>query len=589
MPRHLLKELRASARVLRRHSDGHVRHWMAVALGLMALSAMLTSLTPLALKLVVDALEERSSTHYATTLVFAYATCLLVTKLLADVRTYVYALSERRMFRRLAQATSDTLMQATLRFHLGRRTGAIQQALDAGLQGYQRIMHQLAYTVVPTVIELATALAVLLSLHEPVFLIIFVVAAICHAGTVALFSRTLAAHTGRALSSDADAMAMMTDTILCYETIKFFSAERYVASRADAVHAQSEMRWLGFHRQYLLGTLGTTLVHSLFVVLTTWLSARLVVADTLTIGGFILVNTYVIQLSRAVEILGISMRVTVQGLSMFKGLRDLLEAPAEPSDEHHARPPSVIAGAIDVRHVSFGYDPDRPVLRDLNLHVPAGRVLAIVGVSGSGKSTIVRLLARLITPDAGHILLDGKPIAEWPSFAIREMLAVVPQDISLLNGTIAANIGIGREGCTAEDIRYAAEEAGLAEFINALPQGYETIVGERGTRLSGGERQRVAIARAIARKPLIYIFDEATSSLDNVTERQILGRMRYVSRHATTIIIAHRLSTVVHADNIVLLEDGRIVEEGTHHTLLRSQGRYAALWKAQITSVMEAV
>jgi len=301
----------------------------------------------------------------------------------------------------------------------------------------------------------------------------------------------------------------------------------------------------------------------------------------MTVGGLVLVHTYIVRLVQPLEMLGYAVRDMSQGIAFLEQMLALLRERREGEPQRSSTPARRCPGELAFEHVSFAYGPQRPVLSDVSFHVPAGRTVAVVGASGAGKSSLIRLLFRLYEPDAGRILLDGEPIAHMPLSRLRQAIAVVPQDTVLFHDTIAKNIGFGRAGSQRWEIEQAARVASLHELISSLPEGYETLVGERGLKLSGGERQRVAIARAALKRPCIFVFDEATSSLDTQTARAILDNLLDVSRRATTLCIAHRLSTVVHADEILLLDRGTLVERGTHAQLLRLDGRYARLWQAQ--------
>jgi ATP-binding cassette subfamily B protein len=311
------------------------------------------------------------------------------------------------------------------------------------------------------------------------------------------------------------------------------------------------------------------------------LAAREVARGTMSVGDFVLVNAYVLQIARPLELLGVAARSLSQGIAYLQRMLELFRERPEPSQISASPTPADAGGELVFDELTFSYRPGRKILDAVSFRVPAGKTVAIVGASGSGKSSLVRLLFRLYEPDAGRVLLDGGPIAAMPFEALRQAIAVVPQDTVLFNDTIGRNIAFGRPGCTAEEIERAARLAHLHELIASLPERYDTPVGERGLKLSGGEKQRVAIARAALKRPRIYVFDEATSSLDTRTEREILANLIDLSRLATTLIIAHRLSTVVHADEILVLHRGAIVERGAHAELLELEGAYAAMWRAQ--------
>ena len=374
----------------------------------------------------------------------------------------------------------------------------------------------------------------------------------------------------------------MTDSILNYETVKYFTAESVVQERVSRALTRTENGWIGFSRRYAYNGLGVATIFAGFLAVTVLYAAHEVQAGRMTVGSFVLVNTYMLQVVRPVEMFGYAMQNLSQGMAFLGKMFEIFRERAEP-------PPSDVPpagdgagpGRLDFEAVGVSYRADRVILQDVNFTVPAGKTLGVVGGSGAGKSTLVRLLVRLIEPDAGRILLDGTAIGDLPLCAVRQAIAVVPQETVLFNDTIGYNIAFGKAGSTPAEVEHAARLAHLHDFIMSLPDGYDTRVGERGVKLSGGEKQRVSIARAAIKRPRIYVFDEATSSLDSNTEREILRNLREISRFSTTLVIAHRLSTVVHADEILVLEGGTIVERGSHAALLRQNGRYATLWEVQ--------
>jgi ATP-binding cassette subfamily B protein len=367
---------------------------------------------------------------------------------------------------------------------------------------------------------------------------------------------------------------------LNYETVKYFTAESVVQDRVGRALIQTEDGWVGFYRRYAYNGLGIATIFAGFLAVTIIHAAYEVQGGRLSVGSFVLINTYMLQVVRPVEMLGYAMQSLSQGLAFLGKMFEILREKPEPVAGVDSAPLGG-AGRLEFAAVGVSYRPDRVILRDVSFSVPAGKTLAVVGGSGAGKSTLVRLLVRLIEPDAGRILLDGRSIGELPLAQLRQAIAVVPQDTVLFNDTIGYNIAFGKAGSTRAEVEHAARLAHLHDFITSLPDGYDTKVGERGVKLSGGEKQRVSIARAAIKRPRIYVFDEATCSLDSNTEREILTNLREISRFSTTVVIAHRLSTVIHADEIVVLEAGTIVERGSHHGLLRQNGRYAALWQAQ--------
>jgi len=569
-------------------ASGFVKMRLVVSLVLLVSTSVLTALGPLALKHVVDSFtgQNTGDTVSVTLLIALYVMSQWLARCVGEVRGFLYARAERRMFRTLSEQLFAHVMQLPLQYHLERKTGAINQTLENGLRGYQMIVHHLVFTFLPVIAELGTIIVVLLSLKQPVFFALFTGALICYAIAFAVAATRVAQPARMASSSGVDASATMTDSILNYETVKYFAAEPVVQERVSRALLQTENDWIGFHRRYAANGLAVATIYAVFLGVTILYAARQVDAGQMTVGGFVLINTYMLQVVRPVEMLGYAMQGFSQGIAMLEKMLELFHEKPEPrhvNDLANVNGP----GSLEFQHVSLSYRSDRAVLKDVSFKVPAGKTLGIVGASGAGKSTIVRLLVRMFEPKAGRILLDEMPVSDVSLAKLRQAVAVVPQDTVLFNDTIGYNIGFGKSGSTQAEIEEAARLAHLHDFIMSLPEKYETRVGERGVKLSGGEKQRVSIARAALKHPRIYVFDEATSSLDSRTEQEILKNLRDISKSSTTLVIAHRLSTVVHADEIVVLDSGRIAERGSHENLLAQNGRYAALWAAQQASSTE--
>jgi len=379
----------------------------------------------------------------------------------------------------------------------------------------------------------------------------------------------------------------MTDALLNVELVKYFAAEAIVQERIGRALSRTEAEWVSFYRQYAVNGVTVSTIFAAFLAVTTLYAVHEVEGARLTVGDFVLITSYMLQVIRPVEALGYAMQGFSQGAAMLDKMLALFHAKSEPPQ------PGKVGrlegpGHLEFENVTLSYAPQRVALQGVSFKVPAGKTVGIVGASGSGKSTLVRLLARLLEPDTGRILLDGVPISALSLATLRQSIAVVPQDTVLFNDSVGDNIAFGRAGCTQEEIEQAASRAHLDELIASLPDTYDTNVGERGLKLSGGERQRLSIARAAIKRPRIYIFDEATSALDSVTELEIARNLQEISRSITTLVITHRLSTVVHADEIIVLEAGTVVERGTHASLLRLCGRYAAFWTAQQTGAVAA-
>jgi ATP-binding cassette subfamily B protein len=563
-------------------ADHFVKVRLCAAAALVVTASVLTALGPVALKLIVDDFTDRdggaSISPLALVLLFALSQFLV--RALNELKGLIYAHAERRMLRILSERSFAHLMRLPLRFHLERHTGALSQSLEIGLQGYQIVLHHLVYTVLPVTVELVTIVLVLMRLTSPALVAIYFSAIVCYGLTFAYTTAAITKSAETASAASVDASATMSDGVLNYETVKYFTAESMVQRIVSRALARAEAGWVTFYRRYAKNGLCIATIYGAFLGATILFAAREVQGGRMTIGDFVLINAYTLQVLRPVEMLGYAMQGFAQGAAM---LQKMLECRRQRQEPQLVDGRVAVGGpaAIEFDNVSFSYRAEHSVLNGLSFNISAGRTLGIVGSSGSGKTSVVRLAVRFIEPDSGRILLGGVPINDLSLAELRRSIAVVPQDTALFNATIGYNIALGKPNCSLAEIEEAARFARLHEFIISLPDGYETVVGERGVKLSGGERQRVAIARAVIKRPDVYVFDEATSSLDSRTEGEILRNLREISRISTTLLIAHRLSTVVHADEIVVLEAGRVIERGSHRTLVDKNGVYAALWRAQ--------
>jgi ABC-type transport system involved in Fe-S cluster assembly fused permease/ATPase subunit len=555
---------------------------LAAAVLLVIIASALSGLGPVALKLIVDQLSgaAAASTVSVVLLVGLYVLSQWLARSVGEIRGFIYARAERRMLRTLSERVFAHVLRLPLRFHLNRQTGAVTQVLTNGLQGYQLVVHTLVFSVLPIATEFATIVVVLSRLKQLVFLLFFCAAVVCYAVVFSFAANRVKKAARSASAAQVDAIASLTDGILNYETVKYFAAETVVQQKVGSALIRTEGEWVRFYRQFAIYGLCVAMIYSAFLGLSILYAASETRDQRMSIGAFVLINTYMLQIVRPVEMLGLAVQSLSEGLAYLDKLLELFHQKPE---ELALGDTAALTGPSSLEFVQVGvsYRPDQTILKEVSFRIPAGRTLAIVGHSGSGKSTIVRLLTRLLESDGGRILLDGVPISQLSLTRLRESIAVVPQDTVLFNETIAHNIAFGKAGSTREEVEDAARLAHLHDFIMTLPEGYATVVGERGVKLSGGEKQRVSIARAAIKRPRIYVFDEATSSLDTQTERLILRSIKEISHHSTTLVIAHRLSTVVHADQIVVLDAGVVVEQGTHESLLEANGRYAALWHAQ--------
>jgi ABC-type transport system involved in Fe-S cluster assembly fused permease/ATPase subunit len=569
--------------ILWRDADRFVRRRLAAVLLLVVAASVLTALAPLVLKWLVDGFAGQARNELSPSiLVGAYVLSQFLARTAGEVRGLVYARAERRMFRVLSGRLFAHILRLPLRFHLDRRTGAVGQTLENGLTGYQMILHHLVFTLLPVTAELGTIIIVLVRLAHPAFLLLFCGALVCYAAVFTYAAKTIARSARSASAAHVDAAGHMTDALLNVELVKYFVAETIMQERIGIALSRTETKWVGFYRRYAVNGVTVSTIFASFLAATALYAVHEVRGGRLTVGDFVLITTYMLQVVRPVEALGYAMQGFSQGAAMLEKVLALFHEKSEPQQLGNVVRDDG-PGQLEFENVTLSYAPHRTAIQGVSFKVPAGKTMGIVGASGSGKSTLVRLLVRLLEPDAGRILLDGVPISALSLATLRHSIAVVPQDAALFNDSVGANIGFGKANCTQAEIEQAARRAHLHEFIAGLPDAYDTNVGERGLKLSGGERQRLSIARAAIRRPRIYIFDEATSALDSATELEIAQNLREISQSVTTLVISHRLSTVLHADEIIVLEAGAVVERGTHDSLVRQDGRYAAFWAAQQT------
>ena len=566
------------------HSDASLRYRLAAVVLLVIAASVLTALGPLALKRLVDGFtgQPMANSRWSspTLLVGAYVLSQFLARAVGEVRGLVYARAERGICRDLSCRFFAHILRLPLRFHWKRKTGAIGQSLENGLQGYQMIWHHLIFTFLPVVAELGTIVLVLMRLAHPALLGLFCGALLCYAVAFAWGAQGIARSAESASAAHVDAAGQMTDAIMNVELVKCFAAEASVEKRIGRALSRTEARWVGFYRRYAVNGVCISAIFAAFLAATTLHAVREVAGARLTVGDFVLITTYMLQMIRPVEALGYAVQGFSQGAAMLESMLALFHEKGE-VQEAGAQLRRAGPGHLQFDNVTLSYGPERAALRGVTFEIPAGSTVAVVGASGSGKSTLVRLLMRLLEPDEGRILLDGVPIAELSLASLRRAIAVVPQGAVFFNASLGDNIALGKADCTRQQIEQAAARAQLHEFIGGLPEAYDTNVGERGLKLSGGELQRLSIARAAIKQPLIYVFDEATSALDAATELAIAKNLRELSRSTTTLVITHRLSTIEHADQIIVLDGGRVVERGTHASLLGLCGRYAAFWAAQ--------
>ena len=540
-------------------------------------------LVPVALREAVDALGGPAGTVIALPLglLLAYGLARVLALAFGELRDALFVKVAQNAIRRIALGVFEHLHALSLRFHLERRTGALSRGIDRGTKGIEFLLFFVLFSVLPTILEIALVCGILWALFDWRFAAI-TAATIC--GYVALtFTITEWRIRLRRQMNDADneANTKVIDSLLNYETVKYFGNEAHEARRYDAALADYERAAIRSRTSLSILNVGQGAVVAIGITMIMILAARGIVQGRMTVGDFVMVNAYLIQLAMPLNLLGTVYREIKQSLIDLENMFDLLRAPPEVADRPGAVPLKAGAGEVVFEDVTFGYDPRRPILEGVGFRVPAGGTVAIVGPSGAGKSTISRILFRFYEVSGGRVTIDGQDIRDVTQASLRAAIGMVPQDTVLLNDTILYNIAYGDPAADRAAVERAARLARIDGFVRGLPDGYETMVGERGLKLSGGEKQRVAIARTILKNPPILMLDEATSALDTKTEREIQASLAEVSRGRTTLVIAHRLSTVVDADQILVLEGGRIVERGRHRELLAAGGAYATMWARQ--------
>ena len=565
-----------------------------VVLAFVALIAakVVTVAIPFAYKAVVDWLTDNATGAEAVSsplalaaipamLIIAYGVGRVLMIAFAQLRDVLFTRVGQNAVRLLANQTFRHLHRLSLRFHLERRTGGLSRVIERGIKAVELIIRMTILNSIPTVIEVGMIAVIMAIYFGWQFLAIVFVTMVVYVWFTFQASEWRIEIRRDWNAADNEANTKAVDSLLNYETVKYFGNEALESRRFDSSMAKYEDA--AVKTFYSLGVLnaGQALIFSVGLTACMYLAARGVIARELTVGDFVMVNALLIQLQQPLNLLGMVYREVKQGLVDLETMFALLDKEPEIVDAPDAKPLDVSKGRIEFNDVSFSYDPERKILKNVSIDVPAGEMVAIVGPSGAGKSTISRILFRFYEVSGGQVLIDGQDIRDVTQASLRAAIGMVPQDTVLFNDTIAYNIQYGDPEASEKKVREAAKLAQIHDFIMTLPQKYDTMVGERGLKLSGGEKQRVAIARTILKSPPILMLDEATSALDSYTEKEIQESLERVARNRTTLVIAHRLSTVIHADNIIVLEKGRIVEQGTHAGLLRKHGLYAGMWQRQ--------
>lgn len=565
----------------RGHMDLRIR--VVVALALLAAAKVTIVYVPFLYKAAIDALDPAVSAVVAVPvlLVIAYGVARVLSQAFGELRDAVFAKVGQHALRNVALTTFRHLHALALRFHLERRTGGLSRVIERGTKGIDFLLRFTLFNILPTLLEIFLVCGILLVNYGFAFSAVTFVAVAGYIAFTLLITEWRIKYRREMNRTDTIANTRAIDSLLNFETVKYFGNEPHEATRFDDAMARYEKAAVTSQSTLSLLNIGQGVIISTGLVVVMLMAGNGVANGTMTLGDFVLINTFLIQLYQPLNFLGFVYREIKQSLVDMEQMFRLLDVNTEVADAPDARPLQQHGGEIAFEDVQFAYDPARPILKGISFQVPAGKTIAVVGPSGAGKSTISRLLFRFYDVQSGRVLVDGQDVRTVTQQSLRAAFGIVPQDTVLFNDTIRYNIRYGRPDATDEEIERAARLARIHDFITALPEGYDSMVGERGLKLSGGEKQRVAIARTILKDPEILLFDEATSALDSQTEQEIQASLREVSADRTTLVVAHRLSTVVEADEIIVLQEGRIAERGRHQELLALHGLYADMWARQ--------
>ena len=560
-----------------------LRTRVLVALGLLVLAKVTNVYVPILYKYAVDALGEPKAQAIAVpiVLIVAYGAARVLAQAFGEIRDAIFAPVAQRAIRNLALEVFHHLHALSLRFHLERQTGGLSRVIERGTQGMEFLIRFTTFNILPTLLEIVLVGAVLWHLYDWRYTAVTLAIIAAYVAFSITLSEWRIKFVRRMNDADTEANAKAIDSLLNYETVKYFGNEGHESRRYDVGRRRYEAAAIRSSRTLSLLNIGQGAIIAAGLVVIMAMAGYGVLDGSMTVGDFVAVNAFLLQLYQPLNMLGFAYREIRNALVSMERMFGLLEVPAEIADNPGAMQLAVGGGEITFDRVDFHYDKARQILHEVSFRVAPGHTVAIVGSSGAGKSTVSRILFRFYDVAAGSVRIDGQDIRDVTQASLRAAIGVVPQDTVLFNDTIYYNIAYGRPSASREEVEQAARLARIHDFIAGLPQGYDATVGERGLKLSGGEKQRVAIARTILKNPRILLFDEATSALDTRTEQEIQRSLEEVSRGRTTVVIAHRLSTIINADEIVVLDRGRVAERGRHGELLASNGLYADMWRRQ--------
>ena len=555
---------------------------VVIALAALVLSKLAVVAMPLVLKEIVDGLDSANGALVLPiVLLLAYGALRMASSLFNELRDAVFARVRYHAMRGISQRVLRHLYSLSLRYHLDRKTGGIIRDLERGTNSLSSILNYLVFNIIPTAAEFTLVAVILLGKYEARFALVTFITVVAYIVFTLSVTEWRMHYRLRMNALESEANTYAVDGIINYETVKYFNNEEYELSRYDATLQNWENSAVISQNSMSLLNFGQGAVIAVGVTFMMVFAAQGVVNGSMTLGDLVLVNTMMLQLFLPLNFLGVIYRALKYSLADMDMMMRLLDTRQEIVDKPGAGALQVSDAHVRFEHVSFAYNEDRRILEDISFEIPPGKKVAVVGPSGAGKSTLSRLLFRFYEADHGRILVDGQDVKHVTQASLRENIGIVPQDTVLFNQSVFHNIQYADQAASMDDVIHAARVADIHDFIRSLPDGYETIVGERGLKLSGGEKQRIAIARVILKNPRILVFDEATSSLDSRSEQSILASLKEVARQHTTLVIAHRLSTIIDADNILVLDNGRITEQGNHQALLAQGGLYAHLWRLQ--------